>query len=67
METDPYFLRKVADWVNAGVQLVWVVDPVRRVARVYRPDGTDSLLTERDALDGEDALPGLSFPLADVL
>jgi Uma2 family endonuclease len=53
--------------VNAGVQLVWVVDPVRRVARVYRPDGTDSQLTEGDALDGEDALPGLSFPLADVL
>jgi Uma2 family endonuclease len=67
METDPYILRKVADWVNAGVQLVWVVDPVRRVARVYRPDGTDSQLTESDALDGEDVLPGLSIPLADVL
>ncbi len=60
-------LKKVADWLNAGVLLVWVVDPVRRVARVYRPDGTDSQLTERDALEGEDVLPGLSIPLGDVL
>jgi len=60
-------LKKVADWLNAGVLLVWVVDPVRRVARVYRPDGTDSQLTERDALEGEDVLPGLSIPLAEVL
>jgi Uma2 family endonuclease len=60
-------LQKVADWLNAAVQLVWVVDPVRRVARVYRPDGADSQLTERDALEGEDVLPGLSIPLAEVL
>jgi len=60
-------LKKVADWVNAGVLLVWVVDPVRRVARVYRPNGNHSQLTERDPLDGEDVLPGLSIPLADVL
>ena len=60
-------LKKVADWLNAGVLLVWVVDPVRRVARVHRRDGTESQLTERDALDGEDVLPRFSIPLADVL
>lgn len=60
-------LEKVGDWLNAGVRLVWVVDPRRRIARVYRPDGVDSQLSERDALDGEDVLPGLSIPLADVL
>ena len=60
-------LQKVADWLNAGVRLVWVVDPRRRIARVYRPDGVDSQLTERDALDGEDVLPGLAIPVGDVL
>ena len=60
-------LKKVADWMNAGVLLVWVVDPVRHVARVYRRDGKESQLTARDALDGENVLPGLSIPLADVL
>jgi hypothetical protein len=34
---------------------------------VYRPDGVDSQLTERDALDGEDVLPGLAIPVGDVL
>ena len=51
-------LAKVADWLNAGALLVWTVDPTRRVARVYRADGTESLLTADDALDGEDVLPG---------
>jgi len=60
-------LEKVGDWLNAGVKLVWVIDPRRRVARVYRPDGTETHVTERDALDGEDVLPGLSIPLIEVL
>jgi len=60
-------LEKVADWLNAGVRLVWVVDPGRRVARVYRADGTQSLLVESDAMDGEDVLSGFSCVLAEVL
>jgi Uma2 family endonuclease len=60
-------LQKVADWLDAGVRLVWVVDPVRHVARVYRPDGTESLLSAGDALDGEDVVPGFSCGLAEVL
>jgi Uma2 family endonuclease len=60
-------LAKVGDWLSAGSQLVWVVDPVRRLARVFRADGTQSQLAETDALDGEDVLPGFSCPLADVL
>lgn len=60
-------LEKVGDWLNGGARLVWVVDPRRRVARVYRADGTDAHLSDGDTLDGEDVLPGLSIPLADVL
>ena len=29
-------LGKVADWLNVGSRLVWVVDPNRRVVHVYR-------------------------------
>jgi Uma2 family endonuclease len=60
-------LAKVADWLRAGSQLVWVVDPVRHTARVYRADGGESLLAEADALDGEGVLPGLTIRLAAVL
>ena len=60
-------LEKVGDWLNAGVRLVWVVDPVRRLARVYRSDGTETLLAAEDTLIGEDVLSGFSCPLAEVL
>ena len=53
-------LEKVADWLKAGTRLVWVIDPERRVARAYRADGGIALLTEHDALDGEDVLPGFT-------
>jgi Uma2 family endonuclease len=53
-------LAKVGDWLNAGVRLVWVVDPVRREVCTYRADGSESRLRENDSLEGEDVLPGFS-------
>ena len=58
---------KVGDWLSAGCHLVWVIDPARRRALVYRADGSVSLLAEQDALGGEDVLPGFSCSLTDVL
>jgi Uma2 family endonuclease len=49
---------RVSDWLAAGSQLVWVVDPSRGNARVYRADGSDALISESDVLDGEDVIPG---------
>lgn len=58
---------KINDWLAAGTLLVWVIDPRRRLARVYRADRTVSVLTETDSLDGEDVLPGLSLAVSRVL
>lgn len=60
-------LAKVGDWLDAGARLVWVVDPERRLARVYRADGTEFMLAETDQLLGEDVLPGFSCTLASIL
>jgi Uma2 family endonuclease len=60
-------LAKVGDWLTAGSRLVWVVDPGRREARVYRQDGSETLLTERDVLNGEDVVPGFACRLATIL
>jgi len=60
-------LAKVADWLSAGTRLVWVVDPERRLARVYRHDGSEAIVTAEGALDGEDELPGFSCSLASIL
>jgi len=60
-------LAKVADWLSAGTRLVWTVDPERRVARVYRHDGSETFVTADGALDGEDVLPGFSRSLVSIL
>ena len=60
-------LAKVADWLSAGTRLVWVVDPLRRVARVYRYDGTETIVTTDGALEGEDVLPGYACALEKIL
>src|SRR2546426_3354039 len=60
-------LAKVGDWLDAGARLVWVVDPERRLARVYREDGTEYMLGETDQLLGEDILPGFTCTLASIL
>lgn len=60
-------LAKVADWLAAGTKLVWVIDPERREGRVYRQDGSLSVLQESDSLDGEGVLPGFRCPMKSVL
>ena len=60
-------LTKVADWLSAGTRLVWVIDPERRLARVYRGDGTESLVGADQVLDGDDVVPGFSCPLETIL
>ena len=58
---------KVADWLTAGTRLIWIIDPMRRIAIVHRTDGSITALTERDSLDGEEVLPGFSAPLRELL
>src|SRR3954462_15993228 len=60
-------LAKVGDWLEAGARLVWVIDPERRQARVYRPDGSESLMGELDRLQGEDVLSGFECQVAAIL
>ena len=60
-------LAKVGDWLSAGTRLVWVIDPERRAARVYRADGSETLIAEDGALSGEDVVPGFTCSLASLL
>ena len=51
--------QKVAEYLAAGVKLVWVVNPNTRTVRVHRPgSGTIRSLSEADSITGEDVLPG---------
>jgi Uma2 family endonuclease len=56
-------LAKVADWLSGGTTLVWVIDPERSLARVYRQDGTEAVVRGSESLSGEDLLPGFACTL----
>lgn len=60
-------LAKIGDFLAAGTRLAWLVDPTRREARVFRADGSVTVIGEDGAVEGEDVLPGFSCPLAAVL
>ncbi len=60
-------LEKVADWIKAGCRLVWVLDPERRLARVYRADGSEAQITPEESLEGDDVLPGFTQPLGEFV
>jgi Uma2 family endonuclease len=60
-------LAKVAEWLSGGTRLVWVIDAARRVARVYRDDGTEQILTADQTLEGEDVVPGFTCALGEIL
>ena len=63
-QTRPSIEEKTSLYLAAGVRLVWVVDPERRTVHVYRADGPERLLSDRDVIDGEDVLPGFRLPVA---
>ncbi len=56
-------LAKIGEWLAAGTRCAWLIDPRRREARVFRADGSVSVVGEAGALEGEDVLPGFSCPL----
>jgi Uma2 family endonuclease len=55
---------KVTEYLQAGVPLVWVVNPPTRTVRVHRPKssprGPVAELSGDDLIPGEDVLPGFS-------
>lgn len=60
-------LAKVAAWLGAGSNLVWVVDPHREEVRVYRPDGSVTIVPSDGSIAGEDVLPGLTCAVSEIL
>jgi Uma2 family endonuclease len=57
---------RVLLYLEAGVRLVWIADPPRRIVVVHWPDRTSRTFVEGETLDGGDVLPGFSLPVADV-
>lgn len=57
---------KTRMWLEAGVRLVWNVNPSTRTVTVYRADGSTQTLGIGDKLSGEDVLPGFELPIEQI-
>jgi Uma2 family endonuclease len=56
--------RKIALYFAAGSLAVWVFNPKKRTAAVYTSPSDARILSEQDALDGGDVLPGFTLELS---
>ena len=57
---------KIGEWLAAGAQIVWVVNPSRQTVRIHRGDGGYAYLQSADTLAAEGVLPGFSCPVANL-
>jgi Uma2 family endonuclease len=62
-----YVLDKVGEYLEAGVRLIWVIDPRKQRAVVYRSLSDVRELGPESVLDGDDVLPGFRCALRDLL
>ncbi|MCO6459479.1 MAG: Uma2 family endonuclease [Pirellulaceae bacterium] len=57
-------LAKMAEYIETGVRLGWLLDPDAKQAWVYRPGAEPLALDGPAELDGGDVLPGFKLQLA---
>jgi Uma2 family endonuclease len=60
-------LDRIGEYLEAGVRLVWVIDPEGRRATVHRSLSDVKTVDEAGVLDGEDVVPGFTCPVAAIL
>jgi len=60
-------LDKVGEYLEAGVRLVWVIDPQHRRAVIHRALSSAEQINSEGVLDGEDVIPGFHCRLSEIL
>jgi Uma2 family endonuclease len=58
--------RKYREYFQAGVQLVWEVDPKNRTVEVFTAADQSTRLNENQTLDGGNVLPGFTLSLSQL-
>ncbi len=58
--------KKVKEYLAAGVQLVWVLDPESQRVSVYRRSGGATILSQQEELTGEDVVPGFRCQVSEL-
>lgn len=60
----PDLTAKMQEYIANGCRLAWLLDPKTETARIFRADGSVSVVKSfGEPLSGEDVLPGFAFAL----
>lgn len=57
---------KIAEFIECGCRLAWLIDPKNEVTYIYKADGIETKVPFDQMLTGEDVLPGFEVKLADL-
>jgi Uma2 family endonuclease len=59
--------KKMIEYIENGARLGWLLDPIQKLAVIYRPDKEPQRLEAPDTLSAEPELPGFVLNLLDIL
>ncbi|MFQ6039937.1 MAG: Uma2 family endonuclease [Candidatus Poribacteria bacterium] len=57
---------KALEYLDAGTQMVWVIEPIAKTVTVYRSSSDIKLLTINDTLTGEEVVEGFQCAVAEL-
>ncbi|MFP5230714.1 MAG: Uma2 family endonuclease [Acidobacteriota bacterium] len=55
--------QKMDDWIANGAQLAWLIDPLRKLAMIYRPGQEPETLLQPELLHGEGPIAGFTLKM----
>ncbi len=59
-------VKKMKQWIAAGVRIGWELNPKKRILTVYRPNAETYQIDINGIMRGEDVLPGFELPLRSI-
>lgn len=65
-DSERRMLDKVGEYLEAGIGLIWVIDPASRTATSWRSLTRVRALAAHEDLDGEDVIPGFRCRVDDL-
>jgi Uma2 family endonuclease len=58
--------RRIEQYIQRGIPLLWLIDPEERIVTVYRPNEFHKVLDETEMLTGNGILPDFSCRVTDL-
>jgi Uma2 family endonuclease len=62
-DTDEGLALRMKRWIDAGAQLAWLIDPLRKLAIIYHPGPEPETLLQPELLNGEGPIAGFTLKM----